>query len=363
MLIFMTFMVALLFGALGGLLYHLQQPPSEREGTSLISWPGRQSAEGTGGRPPFQLGVLGDCLYGAVGGLLLLALLVRLIGDYVTPIFQAGPQVGGELFAAWLYLIATAVLGGYLGLRLLGIANSSRFMHWKRQLDQVRQDMQILEGELRESRSALLAQEAIQKLEQGYLVEAKEALERALALTPGRARILAYLGYCKSFLAQEQNRVEGQEHVTLEQALQDLNEGIRLVEEKIDRRADSSVTAALYYNRACVRYLKWRSQGRSPSRLNDEDIQRLEVDIERALRLDHADRIWNQLLADCGLNRNRVKSSAHPLVTDDFKELYEQSQAFKTYVEGLREAREPTLDTTYQFPRMPSPLELEGIGS
>src|SRR5690606_7373581 len=97
MLIFMTFVVALLFGALGGFLDHLQQPLSERQGQSQISWPGRHA--GPSGETPFHLGVLGDCLYGAVGGLLMVALLTRLLGEYVTPIFQASTiSVSGELF-------------------------------------------------------------------------------------------------------------------------------------------------------------------------------------------------------------------------------------------------------------------------
>src|SRR5690606_26897685 len=360
MLIFMTFMVALLFGAIGGFLYHIQQPVSEREGLSHISWPGRQTAPG---ESSFQLGVLGDCLYGAVGGLLALALLTRLVGEYVTPIFQASAaSLGGELFIAWLYLIATSVLGGYLGLRLLRAATSSSLMRWKRQLNQLQQHVQILEDELQESRSSLLLQEGVQKLAQGYFSEAKASLEQALALTPGRARVLAYLGYCKALLAQERNRVEGQEYVTLEQALQDLNEGIRLVEEKIDRRSEASVSAGMYYNRACIQYLKWCSQGRSPAKLADEDVRRLELDIERALRLDLTDRIWHQLLSDCGIREDDGNISGHFAVTDDLKDLYEHSRAFKAFVQGLKEAREHPFETESVFPRVAPGLELESVG-
>lgn len=361
MLIFMTFVVALLFGALGGFLYHLQQPLSEREGLSQISWPGRHTSPS--GETPFHLGVLGDCLYGAVGGLLMVALLTRLLGEYVTPIFQASTiSVSGELFIAWLYLIATSVLGGYLGLRLLRVASASSLMRWKRQLGQLQQQVQSLEGELRESRSSLLLQEATHKLLQGYLSEAKAFLEQALLLTPSRARVLAYLGYCKALLAQEQNRVEGQDPVTFEQALQDLNEGIRLVEERIDRRSEASVSAGMYYNRACVQYLKWSSQGRSPAKLTDEEVRRLALDIERALRLDHSNRIWNQLLSDCGLRHEEKSLPVHFVVTHDFKSLYEQSPAFKAFVQELKEARAPSFDVEAPFPRMAQGLELESVG-
>jgi len=362
MLIFTTFMVALLFGALGGMLYHLQQPASERVGLPRISWPGRQAPSTDGEPASFHLGVLGDCLYGAVGGILLLAVLTRLVGDFVTPIFQGSIATGGgELFNAWLYLIATSVLGGYLGLRLLRVATASSFVQWKRQLGQLQQDLQILEGELRESRSSLLLQEAIQKLEQQYFSEAKASLEQALALTPGRARILALLGYCKALMAQEQNRQEGQEHVTFEQALQDLNEGIRLVEDKVDRRGEASVSATMYYNRACILYLKWCSQGRSPGKLADEEVRRLALDFERALRLDQANRIWNRLLFDCGLSHDVERTSGEFAITDSLRQLYEQSRAFKAFVQGLKEAREPSFETDTELPRMAG-LELESVG-
>ncbi len=363
MLIVLAFFVALLCGAIGGFLYHTQQPAHERDGLGLqdISWP--RSRVGTD-RPEeharLYLGVIGDCLFGAVGGILLLALLNRLLGDYVSPIFDPSAVAIAPhlLFIAWLYLVATATFGGYLGLRLLRLTTGSGMAHWKRQLEQQRQDMQLLEAEVRESRSGLLVREGSEKLKQGYLRKALKAFERALALTPGRAGILGQLGYCKSLLAEEKNRTEGEEPVTIEQALRDLNEGIRLIEEQLDPDADSQAASPLYYNRACVQYLKWRGQGRSPARFKDEEIDQLKGDIQRALRQDDANRIWHGLLVDCGLAKS--EAGADHLTTRDFRDLYEHSSSFKTFVLELKESRAPSLGI-HHLQKAPAAFEMDEV--
>jgi len=363
MLIVLAFFVALLCGAIGGFLYHTQQPAHERDGLSLqdISWPRSRSVnDKPDEHERFYLGVIGDCLFGAVGGILLLALLNRLLGDYVSPIFDASAVALAphSLFVAWLYLVATATFGGYLGLRLLRLTSGSGMAHWKRQLDQQRQDMQLLEAEVRESRSSLLVTEGIEKLKQGYLRQALTAFERALALTPGRARILGQLGYCKSLLAEEKNRVEGEEPVTIEQALRDLNEGIRLIEEQLDPEADPQAISPLYYNRARVQYLKWRGQGRSPARLKDDEIDQLKGDIQRALRQDVANRVWHGLLVDCGLAK--MEAGGEHLATRDFRDLYEQSPAFKTFVLELKESRTPSLGI-HHLQKAPAAFEMDEV--
>lgn len=346
MLIFTSIFVAILCGAMGGLLYHLQQSPAELESsrTRTIAWPfhrGRPDSDREPGR--LYLGVFGDCLYGAAGGLFLLALMSRLVGNYVSPIFSE-PSASGlqALFIAWLYLIVTALVGGFLGLRLLRLVTGSDLAQWKRQLEQQKQVMARLEELLRSTRASTLVAEALAKLQGAYYQEALRLLEQAVTMAPTDARLIGYLGYCKSFLAEERNRVAEHEHLTFDQALQDLNEAIRLVEERIDRQAGASTLSFLYYNRACVQYLKWRSQGRSPARLADEELDRLRGDIQRALRQDPGRRVWRALLSDCGLVTDRAGDGQDH--TGDFRDLYQESPGFRGFIQELREAREPELE-------------------